>query len=251
MPARSSGAWRHDLALLAHAQRRMMRAHPWAALLVGSRPPVLAGFLRPLEFALAALTGAGLEITDAAGAAAALNAFVTGYTLYEHAEDEARRRTGLTKEDWRARNGATGTAHPGQRRLPGSQPVRRARARPRPGNRLRDRPAPHPRRHPGIAAEFAARESTRHLSSLIACGIANPRWIPASAPVRDSGPHRRDRRSVGCGRPGAVAPPRMDAGTRADAPGPQRGRRNPAPGMGADRCAELRIRERGGAGSGD
>ena len=87
LPARPSGAWRHDLALLTHAQRRMMRAHPWAAMLVGSRPPVLAGFLRPLEFALAALTGAGLEITDAAGAAATLNAFVTGYTLYEHAED--------------------------------------------------------------------------------------------------------------------------------------------------------------------
>ena len=45
LPARPSGAWRHDLALLAHAQRRMMCAHPWAALLVGSRPPVLAGFL--------------------------------------------------------------------------------------------------------------------------------------------------------------------------------------------------------------
>ena len=104
LPARPSGAWRHDLALLAHAQRRMMRAHPWAALLVGSRPPVLAGFLRPLEFALAALTGAGLEITDAAGAAATLNAFITGFTLYEHAEEEARRRTGLTKDDWRARN---------------------------------------------------------------------------------------------------------------------------------------------------
>ncbi len=65
---------------------------------------MLAGFLRPLEFALAALTGAGLEITDAAGAAAALNAFITGFTLYEHAEEEARHRTGLTKEDWRARN---------------------------------------------------------------------------------------------------------------------------------------------------
>ena len=81
---------------------------PWAALLVGSRPPVLAGFLRPLEFALAVSgTGAGLEITDAARAAAALNAFTTGFTLYEHAEEEARsRRTGLRLgEDWRARNG--------------------------------------------------------------------------------------------------------------------------------------------------
>ena len=57
LPARPSGAWRQRLlALLAHAQRRMMHAHPWAALLVGSRPPVLAGFLRPLEAALAALT---------------------------------------------------------------------------------------------------------------------------------------------------------------------------------------------------
>ena len=251
LPARPSGAWRHDLALLAHAQRRMMRAHPWAALLVGSRPPVLAGFLRPLEFALAALTGAGVEITSAAGAAAALNAFITGFTLYEHAEEEARRRTGLTKDDWRARNGAAGRAHPGQRRLSRSQPVRRARARPRPGHRIRDGLAPHPRRHPGIAAELAARESTRHLSSLIACGIGDPRWIPASA------------RSATADLAGAIGG-LSDADVRAPSPLPgwTRGHvlthlarnaegGNPAPGMGADRCAELRIPERGGAGSGD
>ena len=160
LPARPSGAWRHDLALLAHAQRRMMRAHPWAALLVGSRPPVLAGFLRPFEFALAALTGAGLEITDAAGAAATLNAFVTGFTLYEHAEEEARRRTGLTKEDWRARNAPLVERILASRRLPGSEPVRRARTRPRPGNRIRDGPAPHPRRHPGIAARIPLKPVT-------------------------------------------------------------------------------------------
>lgn len=104
LPARPSGQWRSDLALLARAQRRLMSAHPWAASLVGSRPPLLPGFLRSFDFALGALQAAGLEITDAAGAAATTSAFVVGFVLLEHAEREARRRTGLTREQWRARN---------------------------------------------------------------------------------------------------------------------------------------------------
>jgi len=104
LPPGPSGPWRDDLALLARAQRRLMRAHPWLATLVGSRPPLMPAFLRCFEFALAALLNAGLEITDASNSAASINAFVVGSLLLEQAEQEARRRTGLSREAWRARN---------------------------------------------------------------------------------------------------------------------------------------------------
>jgi AcrR family transcriptional regulator len=107
LPPRPGGDWRADLALLANAQRRLMLAHPWVASLVGSRPPVLPGFLRSFDFALSALLAAGLSVTDAAQAAATINAFVVGFVLLENAEQEAQRRTGLTKELWRARNAPT------------------------------------------------------------------------------------------------------------------------------------------------
>ena len=186
LPARPSGAWRHDLALLAHAQRRMMRAHPWAALLVGSRPPVLAGFLRPFEFALAALTGAGLEITDAAGAAGdpqrvRHRLHVAGARRRNHAAHRADE--GRLARPQRA----AGRAHPCQRRLPGGQPVRRACARPRPGNRVRDRPAPHPRRHPGIAARTPLKPS-RHCAGEPAEAAAIP---GACGTLRSDGIRRR------------------------------------------------------------
>jgi AcrR family transcriptional regulator len=104
LPALPSGDWRQDVTLLAHAQRRLMRSRPWVAPLIGSRPPLLPSFLRSFEFSLRAFEGAGLEITEAAGAGAMIAAFVTGFALLEHAEDAARQRTGLTKEQWRLRN---------------------------------------------------------------------------------------------------------------------------------------------------
>jgi AcrR family transcriptional regulator len=104
LPALPSGEWRQDVALLARAQRGLMRSHPWVAPLIGGRPPLLPSFLRTFEFSLRAFEGAGLGITEAAAAGATVAAFVTGFALLEHAEDAAHRRTGLTKEQWRLQN---------------------------------------------------------------------------------------------------------------------------------------------------
>lgn len=101
---RSVADCRERLERIAHAQRRMLRIHPWVAALVGSRPPLLPGFLRYFEASLRTLLDAGLEITEAAAASGTINAFVVGYAMLEHSEHEARRRTGLTKRQWRARN---------------------------------------------------------------------------------------------------------------------------------------------------
>jgi AcrR family transcriptional regulator len=104
LPAEPSGDWRQDITLLARAQRRIMRAHAWVAPLVGSRPPILASFLRTFEWSLRAFEQARLEITEAAAAGTTINAFVTGFALLEHAEQAAGRRTGLTRDEWRRRN---------------------------------------------------------------------------------------------------------------------------------------------------
>jgi AcrR family transcriptional regulator len=103
LPTSADGDWRTQLELIARAQRRMLRSHPWVAPLVGSRPPLLLSFLRSFDASLRALLDAGLEITDAATVSATINAFVVGHALLEHSEQEARRRTGLTKKQWRAR----------------------------------------------------------------------------------------------------------------------------------------------------
>jgi AcrR family transcriptional regulator len=104
LPVEPSGAWRDDIASLARAQRRLLRDHPWLAQLIGSRPPVLPSFLRTFEWALRAFELAGLGIAEAAAAGSTINAYVTGFALTEQAEYAAQRRTGLTKDDWRARN---------------------------------------------------------------------------------------------------------------------------------------------------
>jgi AcrR family transcriptional regulator len=96
--------WRRRIERIARAQRRMLRAHPWVAPLVGSRPPLLPGFLRLFEASLGALLDAGLEVTEAAATFSTINAYVIGHALLEHAEHEARRRTGLTKRQWRTRH---------------------------------------------------------------------------------------------------------------------------------------------------
>ena len=100
LPDRPIADWRVRLEQIAQAQRRMLSLHHWVAALVGSRPPLLPGFLRYFEASLRTLLDAGLEITEAAGVSATVNAFVVGYALLEHSEHEARRRTGLNKRQW-------------------------------------------------------------------------------------------------------------------------------------------------------
>ena len=83
--ARPGGAWHHDLALLAHAQRRMI-VHPGRparrrrAAGAGGLPRPLVRARRPDRRRAGILTQRG---------AAALDAFITGFTLYER---ERRRR---------------------------------------------------------------------------------------------------------------------------------------------------------------
>jgi AcrR family transcriptional regulator len=102
LPERPTGRWRDDLRFVAHASRTMMRRHPWLATEVASRPAIGPNALRHLDFALAAAGGVNRDITLASGLLGAVGSYVLGTVVNELAEQEARRRTGLTEEEWRA-----------------------------------------------------------------------------------------------------------------------------------------------------
>jgi len=102
LPEQPSGLWRDDLKLVARSSRTMMRRHPWLATEVASRPAIGPNALRHLDFALTAAGGVSRDITLASGLLGAVGNYVLGAVVNELAEQEARRRTGLTEEEWRS-----------------------------------------------------------------------------------------------------------------------------------------------------
>jgi AcrR family transcriptional regulator len=95
VPAAPGPDWRADLRELATASRRMIRRHPWYAVLVHTRPPAGPHMMRRLEFALAVLTGRGAPVADAMTYAALLDRHVLGAGLQEAEEARMDRRYGL------------------------------------------------------------------------------------------------------------------------------------------------------------
>ena len=102
-PDEPSGDWRSDLAEQARRARRGMQRHPWAMGFILARPNLGPNALRSVEHAMAAVDGLGLDIDGMLDMVSTVTAFVTGFVQAELAEEEARRRTGLTEEQWRAR----------------------------------------------------------------------------------------------------------------------------------------------------
>ncbi|WNV83532.1 TetR/AcrR family transcriptional regulator [Umezawaea sp. Da 62-37] len=102
LPTSPSGQWRIDLRFVAHTSRTMMRKHPWLAAEAASRPAIGPNALRHLDFALTAAGGASADITRASGLLGVVGNYVLGAVVNELAEQESRRRTGLTEEEWRA-----------------------------------------------------------------------------------------------------------------------------------------------------
>jgi AcrR family transcriptional regulator len=106
LPAAPSGDWRADLGLQARRGREVSLRHPWLGELSAGRPPLGPNSLRAVEFALGAVDGLGLDIDGMARLVGILTAFVRGFVQAELAEREARRRTGLTLDQWRATRAA-------------------------------------------------------------------------------------------------------------------------------------------------
>lgn len=99
------GDWRTKLADLSHAQRALMRRHPWLTTVIALRALLGPNVLARTESTLALLAPLAGDMTRAMGLMSALNAYVTGFMLGEAAERETQRRTGLDEDAWQRRLG--------------------------------------------------------------------------------------------------------------------------------------------------
>ena len=101
-PPSPSGDWRADLTALARGARATLLRHPWLGAELAGRPALGPHSLRLHDAALTAAAALTPDITLAAQVVDAALAYVFGAVGQELAEAQARRRTGLTEDQWRA-----------------------------------------------------------------------------------------------------------------------------------------------------
>jgi AcrR family transcriptional regulator len=99
LPKRSGG-WRRDLRKIASQNRKMILRHPWMIAISAFRSSLGPGAVRWLELTLNAIDDLGLNIDEMLVVSNTLFAFAKGYAAGEIAEQEASRRSGLTREQW-------------------------------------------------------------------------------------------------------------------------------------------------------
>lgn len=97
-----TGDWRADLAAMARLLREKVLCHPWIGGAITTRPALGPNALRYMEAALAAAGSLTADITAASSIVTAIGRYTLGTVAAELAEAEARRRTGLTLQQWRA-----------------------------------------------------------------------------------------------------------------------------------------------------
>jgi AcrR family transcriptional regulator len=107
-PQKLTGDWREDLRKMAHRSRRMILRHPWMIAVSSYRSSLGPNLLSWLELSLGAVDQLGLDIDEMLVISNTIYAFARGYAAGEIAEQEASRRSGLTREQWMAaRAGST------------------------------------------------------------------------------------------------------------------------------------------------
>ncbi|WP_262496174.1 TetR/AcrR family transcriptional regulator C-terminal domain-containing protein [Nonomuraea sp. SYSU D8015] len=100
-PPPLSGDWRADLAAVARDLGATLLRHPWLGSELAGRPALGANSLRRQDVALAAASALIPDIALAAHAVGAVLAYVFGAVAGEVAEEQAQRRIGLSKDQWR------------------------------------------------------------------------------------------------------------------------------------------------------
>jgi AcrR family transcriptional regulator len=93
-----SGEWRADLRALAHAQRAVMRRHPWLHVALPLRQTLGPSTLAAMEHALAVLEPTGLDARARLEVFALLTGFLLTYTALETARADTAHRTGRTPQ---------------------------------------------------------------------------------------------------------------------------------------------------------
>ncbi|GAA3258715.1 TetR/AcrR family transcriptional regulator C-terminal domain-containing protein [Nonomuraea helvata] len=100
-PPPLSRDWRTDLTSVAGHVRATLLRHPWLGPELAGRPALGANSLRQHDVALTAATALTSDITLASKVVDTVLAYVFGAVARELAEDQARRRSGLTEDQWR------------------------------------------------------------------------------------------------------------------------------------------------------
>jgi AcrR family transcriptional regulator len=92
--------WRDRLAAVAEENRTLYTAHPWAASLPASRPPLGPGLLAKYEHELAAFAGCGLDDLETDAALTYLVGFVQSAARVAAETRAETARSGATDLDW-------------------------------------------------------------------------------------------------------------------------------------------------------
>jgi AcrR family transcriptional regulator len=92
--------WRERLTAVARDNRALFAAHPWAAAISSSRPPLGPGLMAKYEHELTALAHAGLDDVATDAALTFLLDFVRSSALAVRDAQAAVRESGMTDEQW-------------------------------------------------------------------------------------------------------------------------------------------------------
>lgn len=92
--------WRRRVAAVADDNRRLYRAHPWAAAVSTARPPLGPGQLAKYDHELRAFDGTALDDVTRDAALAFVLDFVRVVALAEAASAATRRATGIDDRQW-------------------------------------------------------------------------------------------------------------------------------------------------------
>jgi AcrR family transcriptional regulator len=98
--AAAEGGWRSRLKAVAEENRALYRAHPWAAEIATTRPPLGPGQLAKYEHELGALDGAGLDDVSADAALALVVGFVRANAREAAESDFARSESRISDAEW-------------------------------------------------------------------------------------------------------------------------------------------------------
>ncbi len=96
LPDAKQGNWQARLTRVAVASRQVLKAHPWLAALLTSRPTLGPNYLNWFEYLLAATAAPGRSMKTQVRMIGTTWSFVTGFVAYETAEIETDRKHGLT-----------------------------------------------------------------------------------------------------------------------------------------------------------
>jgi AcrR family transcriptional regulator len=100
----SGERWRDRLAAVARDNRALFEAHPWAAEVSSTRPPLGPGLMAKYEHELSAFANTGLGDVETDAALTFLLGFVRSTALAAQDARATRRESGMTDEQWWAAN---------------------------------------------------------------------------------------------------------------------------------------------------